>query len=111
MTLTLPHTRSRRKRRGPWSRGARSVSASGASYTLLAHRAGVSHSMAWKWMNGERVSQACAAAYAALTTRAPADMSRGERSPSPRITRRWSIGDPDNLCLSPWIRFSGGRFA
>jgi hypothetical protein len=41
--------------------------ASGHSYTDLMRLAAVTHSMAWKWMNGERVSQRCARAFAILT--------------------------------------------
>jgi hypothetical protein len=40
---------------------------SGHSYTDLARLAAVTHSMAWKWMNGERVSAACERAFTVLT--------------------------------------------
>lgn len=72
MTLTLAHERRIRKprRRGPVVEGRKKrLRAAGASYTTLARLAGVTHSMAWKWMNGERTSAACTEAYRQLTER------------------------------------------
>lgn len=39
----------------------------GRTYGDLARVAAVTYSMAWKWMNGERVSNACERAFALLT--------------------------------------------
>ena len=48
----------------------RRLAQSGHTYDDLAALAHVTYSMAWKWMNGERVSATCQRAFGTLTDRA-----------------------------------------
>ena len=61
MTHTLTQRPARVKRRKA------ALRRSGHSYTDLARVADVSHSMSWKYMNGERDSAKCDRAFAVLT--------------------------------------------
>jgi len=45
----------------------RALLRSGHTYSDLARLAGVSYSMAWKYMNGERISSPCERAFNTLT--------------------------------------------
>lgn len=68
-TVTTPTRKVKATRRRPVHirRRKAALRLSGHSYTDLMRVAGVTHSMAWKWMNGERESQGCARAFALLT--------------------------------------------
>lgn len=65
MTLTPSLTLKKRPRKV--NARKRALRAAGSTYADLAQAAGVTESMAWKWMNGERVSEPCTAAFARLT--------------------------------------------
>lgn len=65
MTLTQPRTL---RERPPYvKRRKRLLRKAGYSYTAFAKAADVTASMAWKWMNGDRVSSGCSEAFARLT--------------------------------------------
>ena len=71
MTPTLAHpAKTMRERSLKVKSRKRSLVRSGHTYLDLAALAHVSYSMAWKWMNGERVSEPCARAFQTLTGRA-----------------------------------------
>lgn len=66
MTLTLTPGRMKDRPRKVKTRKA-TLRRAGHTYEELARLAGVTYSMAWKWMNAERVSAQCERAFLTLT--------------------------------------------
>jgi hypothetical protein len=68
MTLTLsPRKRIMRERTKKVKARKAALRRAGRTYYDLAALARVTHSMVWKWMNGERVSASCEQAFRVLT--------------------------------------------